>query len=165
MLVLVCLSYGAGKMIYLYLEKIMFTCFFRCTLLLITFNVKWLRLALFAIFLICFIEGSSFARNISISGEVIDAETETPLVEVHVSLLRDREGTSVFRTGKTGQFRFDEIAPGTYTLRFEHAGYETSDQEIIVETDPMTMTVKLERNPLQLGEVDCHTGRRGTRSF
>ncbi len=131
----------------------MFTCFFRCTLLLITFNVKWLRLALFAIFIMCFIEGSSFARNTSISGEVIDVETETPLVDVHVSLLHDREGTSVFRTGKTGQFRFDEIAPGTYTLRFEHAGYETSDQEIIVETDPMTMTVKLERNPFQLGEV------------
>ena len=131
----------------------MFTCFFRCTLLLITFTVKWLRLVLFAIFLMYFIEGSSFARNISISGEVIDAETEIPLVDVHVSLLRDREGTSLFRTGKTGQFRFDEIAPGTYTLRFERAGYEASDQAIIVETDPMTMTVKLEHNPLQLGEV------------
>ena len=131
----------------------MFTCFFRCMLLLITFTVKWLRLVLFAIFLMYFIEGSSFARNISISGEVIDAETETPLMDVHVSLLRDREGTSLFRTGKTGQFRFDEIAPGTYTLRFERAGYEASDQEIIVETDPMTMIVKLERNPLQLGEV------------
>ena len=131
----------------------MFTCFFRCTLLLITFTVKWLRLVLFAIFLMYFIEGSSFARNISISGEVIDAETETPLMDVHVSLLRDREGTSLFRTGKTGEFRFDKIAPGTYTLRFERAGYEASDQEIIVETDLMTMTVKLERNPLQLGEV------------
>ena len=131
----------------------MFTCFFRCTLLLITFTVKWLRLVLFAIFLMYFIEGSSFARNISISGEVIDAETETPLMDVHVSLLRDREVTSLFRTGKTGEFRFDKIAPGTYTLRFERAGYEASDQEIIVETDPMTMTVKLERNPLQLGEV------------
>ena len=131
----------------------MFTCFFRYTLLLITFTVKWLRLVLFAIFLICFIEGSSFARNTFISGEVIDAETETPLVDVHVSLLRDREDLSLFRTDRTGQFRFDEIAPGTYTLRFERAGYEASVQEIIVETDPMTMTVKLERNPLQFGEV------------
>ena len=131
----------------------MFVCFFRCTLLLITFTVKWLRLVLFAIFLMYFIAGSSFARNTSISGEVIDSETETLLVDVHVSLSRDREGTSLFRTGKTGQFRFDEIAPGTYTLRFERAGYETSVQEIIVQTDPMTMTVKLERNPFQLGEV------------
>ena len=153
MLVLVCLNYAAGKTIYLYLEEIMFACFFRCSLLLITFTAKWLRLVLFAIFLIYFIEGSSFARNTSISGEVIDAETETPLVDVHVSLLRDREDTSLLQTGKTGQFRFDEIAPGTYTLRFERVGYEASDQEIIVETDPRTMTVKLERNPLQLGEI------------
>ena len=91
MLVLVCLSYGAGKTIYLYLEEMMFTCFFRCTLLLITFTVKWLRLVLFAIFLICFIEGSSIARNTSISGEVFDAETETPLVDVHVYLLQNAE--------------------------------------------------------------------------
>ncbi|RKU05595.1 hypothetical protein C6502_21945 [Candidatus Poribacteria bacterium] len=153
MLVLVCLSYGAGKTIYLYLEEIMFTCFFRRTLLLITFNVKWLRLVLFAIFLICFIEGSSFARNTSISGKVIDAETETPLVDVHVSLSRNAEGISLFRTGKTGQFRFDEIAPGIYTLRFERAGYEASDQEIIVEADPLMMTIKLKRNPVELGEV------------
>ena len=158
MLVLVCLGCGAGKTIYLYLEEIMFTCFFRCTLLLITFTVKWFRLVLFAIFFICFIAGSSFARNTSLSGEVIDAETETPLVDVHVSLLRDREDTSLFRTGRTGQFRFDEIAPGTYMLRFERAGYEALDQEIIVETDPMTMTVKLERNPLELGEVIVKPG-------
>ena len=132
----------------------MFTCFFRCTLLLITFTVKWLRLVLSAIFLICFIEGSSFAHNISISGEVIDAETETPLVDVHVSLLRDAEGISLFRTGRTGEFRFDEIVQGTYTLRFERVGYERLDQEIIVNAAPTKkITVKLKRNPLQLGEV------------
>lgn len=114
---------------------------------------KWLSFLLFAILLIHTVEETSFARNTSISGQVIDTETETPLVDVHVSLLRDREGTSLFRTGRTGEFRFDEIVQGTYTLRFERAGYEASAQEIIVETDPMTMTVKLERNPLQLGEV------------
>ncbi len=131
----------------------MFTCFFRCTSLLITFTVKWTRLVLFAIFLMYFIEGSSFARNTSISGEVIDAETETPVVDVDVSLLRDREGTSLFRTGKTGQFRFDEIAPGAYTLRFERVGYETLAEEIVVEADPLTMTIKLKHNPVKLGEV------------
>ena len=90
----------------------MFTCFFRCTLLLITFTVKWLRLVLFAIFLMYFIEGSSFARNTFISGEVINAETETPLVDVHVSLLRDAERASLFRTvgsmkSRRGHIRFD----------------------------------------------------------
>ena len=131
----------------------MFTCFFRCTLLLITFTVKWLRLVLFAIFLMYFIEGSSFARNTSISGEVIDAGTETPLVDVHVSLLRDREGTSLFRTGRTGEFWFDEIVPGTYMLRFERVGYATLDQEIVVNADSTAMTIRLKPNPLQLGEV------------
>ena len=131
----------------------MFTCFFRCTLLLITFTVKWFRLVLFAIFLMYFIEGNSFARNISISGQVIDAETETSLVDVHVSLLRDAEGISLFRTGRAGQFRFDKIAPGTYTLRFKRVGYETLDQEIVVNADSTAITVKLKHSPHQLGEV------------
>ena len=114
---------------------------------------KWLRLLLFAIFLIHIIEGTSFARNTSISGQVIDAEAGTPLVDVHVSLLRKTEGATLFRTGRTGQFRFDEIAPGTYTLRFERVGYETLDQEIVVNADSTAMTVKLKHSPHQLGEI------------
>ena len=114
---------------------------------------KWLRLLLFAIFLIHIIEETSLARNTSISGQVIDAEAGTPLVDVHVSLLRDAERASLFRTGRTGQFRFDDIVQGTYTLRFERVGYETLDQQIDVDADSTPMTVKLNRSPLQLGEV------------
>ena len=114
---------------------------------------KWLRLLLFAIFLIHIIEGTSFARNTSISGQVSDAESGTLLVDVHVSLLRDAERASLFRTGRTGQFRFDEVVQGTYTLRFERVGYETLNQQIDVDADSTPMTVKLNRSPLQLGEV------------
>ena len=114
---------------------------------------KWLRLLLFAIFLIHIIEETSFARDSFISGQVIDAEAGTSLVDVHVSLLRDREGTSLFRTGRTGQFRFDDIVQGTYTLRFERVGYETLNQQIDVDADSTPMTVKLNRSPVQLGEV------------
>ena len=114
---------------------------------------KWLSLLLVAIFLIHTVEGTSLARDTSISGQVIDDETETPLVDVHVSLLGKPEGTSLFRTGRAGQFRFDQIMSGTYTLRFERVGYETLDRAVVVETNLITMTVKLKRNPLQLGEV------------
>ena len=114
---------------------------------------KWLRFLLVVTFLIHTVGGTSFARNTSISGQVIDAEMETPLVDVHVYLLRQAEGISMFRTGRAGQFRFDEIAPGTYTLRFERVGYETLDQEIVVNADSTTITVELKHNPLQLGEV------------
>ncbi len=114
---------------------------------------KWLRLLLFTMFLIHTVEGASFASSASISGQVIDAETGTPLVDVHVSLLHKVENTSLFRTGRTGEFRFDEIVQGRYTLRFERAGYETLDQEIVVNADSTAMTVKLKRSPVQLGEV------------
>ena len=115
--------------------------------------MKRLIFCLFTIFLIHTVEGASFAGDTSISGQVIDAEAGTPLVDVHVSLLRTAEGASLFRTGRTGEFRFDEIVQGTYTLRFERVGYETLDQEIVVNADSTAMTVKLKRSPLQLGEV------------
>ena len=115
--------------------------------------MKRLIFCLFTIFLIQTVEGTVLARNPSILGQVIDAETGTPLVDVHVSLLRTAEGASLFRTGRTGEFRFDEIVQGTYTLRFERVGYETLDQEIVVNADSTAMTVKLKRSPLQLGEV------------
>ena len=114
---------------------------------------KWLSLLLFVISLIHTLEGTSLARNTSISGQVIDAETEIPLVDVHIHLLHQAEEISMFRTGRTGQFRFDEILQGRYTLRFERVGYETLDQEVVVNADFAAMAVKLERNPLQLGEV------------
>ena len=115
--------------------------------------MKRLIFCLFTIFLIQTVEGTVLARNPSILGQVIDAEAGTPLVDVHVSLLRTAEGASLFRTGRTGEFRFDEIAPETYTLRFERVGYETLDQEIVVNADSTAMTVKLKRSPVQLGEV------------
>ena len=115
--------------------------------------MKRLIFCLFATFLIHTVEGTSFARNTSISGQVIDAEAETPLVDVHVSLLGKAGGASLSRTNRVGQFRFDEIAPGTYTLRFERVGYETLDQEIVVNTGSTAITVELKHNPLQLGEV------------
>ena len=115
--------------------------------------MKRLIFCLFTIFLIQTVEGTVLARNPSILGQVIDAEAGTPLVDVHVSLLRTAEGASLFRTGRTGEFRFDEIVQGTYTLRFERVGYETLDQEIVVNADSTAMTVKLKRSPLQLGEV------------
>ena len=115
--------------------------------------MKRLIFCLFAIFLAHTVEETSFARNQSISGHVIDVETETPLVDVHVSLLGKAGGASLSRTNRVGQFRFDEIAPGTYTLRFERVGYETLDQEIVVNTGLTAITVELKHNPLQLGEV------------
>ena len=115
--------------------------------------MKRLIFCLFAIFLTHTVEATSFARDQSISGHVIDVETETPLVDVHVSLLGKAGGASLSRTNRVGQFRFDEIAPGTYTLRFERVGYETLDQEIVVNTGSTAITVELKHNPLQLGEV------------
>ena len=115
--------------------------------------MKRLIFCLFTILLTHNVDGVSLSRPVSVSGQVIDAEAETPLVDVHVSLLRKAEGASVFQTDRTGQFRFDGIAVGTYTLRFNRVGYETLDQEIVVKADSTTMAVKLKRSPLQLGEI------------
>ena len=116
-------------------------------------SMKWLRLSLFAILLINTVSGTAFARSASVAGQVINAETGTALVDVRVSLFRKAEGTVVFRTDKTGQFRFDEIAPGTYTIRFACIGYETINREIDVKAALSPMTVKLKNIVFQLKEI------------
>ena len=114
---------------------------------------KWLWCFLFSVLLINAVGETSFARNFSLSGQVINAETRTPLVDVRVSLSRKAEGTSVFRTDKTGQFRFDEIASGTYTIRFACIGYETVNREIDVKANLPSITVELKRIVFQLKEI------------
>ena len=92
------------------------------------------------------------APTASVSGQVIDAETKRPLADVRVSLVA-AGGISLSRTDEAGHFRFNEIAPGMYTLRFVHVGYETLEQEIVLDANLPAMTVKLKDVLFQLGEI------------
>ena len=115
-------------------------------------QTKLLTFSLFAILLTHDVDGVSLPRTVSVSGQVIDAETERPIAEVQVTLVAVGR-TSLTRTDEVGQFQFDEIAPGAYTLQFTRVGCEKLNRKIAVDTYPITMVIKLKRSLVQLGEI------------
>ena len=85
--------------------------------------MKWFRLSLVAIFLINGIQAIALPQSASVSGQVVDDLTSLPISDVQVTLVVE-EATILSRTDANGNFRFDGIAPGTYTLRFVRDTYK-----------------------------------------
>jgi hypothetical protein len=113
-------------------------------------QTRLLIFSLFAILLTHNVDGVSQSRPVS--GQVIDAETEKPIADVQVTLVA-AGWTLLSQTDEAGQFRFDEIAPGTCALKFTCVGYEMLNQEIAVNADPIAIVAKLKRSLFQLGEI------------
>ena len=114
--------------------------------------MKWLRLSLFTIFLINSIQLEALSQSASISGRVIDDWTLLPISDVQVSLVVE-EATTLSRTDANGNFRFDGIALGTYTLRFVRDTYQTLGKEIDVARNLPALTVSLKSRTVQLEEI------------
>ena len=66
----------------------------------------------------------------SISGQIHDAHTGLPLVRANVLLGALSHSAA---TDEAGSFRFRELSPATYRLYASHVGYESVEQEILVE--------------------------------
>ena len=114
--------------------------------------IKLFTFSLFAILLTHSVDGLSAPRAVSVSGHVIDAETENPISDVEVTLVAAGK-TIQSRTDETGRFQFDEIVLGTHALQFTHVGYEMLNQKIAAHAAPIRMDVKLKPRVVQLGEI------------
>lgn len=66
----------------------------------------------------------SLRRITSLDGTVTDEQTGAPLAGVQVTLAGG-SGTFTDFTDSLGQFGFTNLTPGTYSVTFELAGYET----------------------------------------
>ncbi len=113
------------------------------------------KLVIFSLLAILFTHGAdavSLSRTVSVSGEVIDAETENPIAEVEVTLVAAGR-TIQSRTDETGRFQFGQIVLGTHALQFMCVGYEVLNQKIAVNADPIMLDVKLKPSTVQLGEI------------
>lgn len=73
----------------------------------------------------------SFTSGI-ISGSVTDSLTQQPVVGAEVTLLTAEKDTAGDQHAKTfsfsprGEYRFDNVRPGSYVLRVTAAGYDTT---------------------------------------
>ena len=88
----------------------------------------------------------SLAQTGFITGLVFDKTTESPLAFVSVSLHHEGDSTALqgVLSGETGQFRFEKVKKGQYSVRLTFLGYET------VALSQVTVTGN---QPVDLGRV------------
>ncbi len=99
-------------------------------------------------------------KNASITGSVIDKNSQSPLANITIQLI---PGSQTVLSDTSGNFRFTEIAPGTYNLLFSGVGFQTKTLSNIVVTtgNISTLNVELETDVKELGNVTV-TGRRNS---
>lgn len=82
-----------------------------------------------------------------IKGEVVDATTGEPVEHVEISL-SETEKTAM--TGEEGEFSFEELEPGTYTVEVKADGYEEWSQTVEVAED-RTSELNISLQPAEEG--------------
>ena len=87
----------------------------------------------------------------SISGLVLDQETNDPVMGVEMSV----DGTSVLSiTNEQGEFHFEEVLSGSLILRSSRLGYqERMDSLSVPEGALIDVTVRLSTEPVELDEL------------
>ncbi len=96
--------------------------------------------------------GALFAQNAKgiITGRVVQAETNNPLVSAHVQILHTFFGTA---TDVNGRFRIN-LRPGQYTLRFGYISHYSAERKVtLVAGDSLNMTIFLTERVEQLGTL------------
>ncbi|MFA3781660.1 TonB-dependent receptor [Melioribacteraceae bacterium 4301-Me] len=85
----------------------------------------------------------------SIKGKVIDEKDGEPLLGVNIIIEELKIGTA---TNLNGDFRFDNIQEGTYTIKFSYIGHKTILKKIIVpQSEPLI--IKMVEGSVNLQEV------------
>ncbi len=111
--------------------------------------------SILAIFLAVFSTANLLADEIpvgTIKGKVVDSETKSPLPGVSISILDTRNGTN---SDPDGNFTINNIPVGTYSLRFNCIGFESSVKtDIIVKPKRITFVqAHLGVSPVRTNEV------------
>ena len=86
------------------------------------------------------------AETATLTGRVLDAETEAPLPLANVVLLELGRGTT---TGDDGRFRVASVSPGTYTVRVSFVGFETAESRVALRAG-QTTTLNVSLQPVDM---------------
>ena len=119
--------------------------------------MKLLRLS-FLLIICCFGIQSMSAQTSSLTGRVMDADTNEPLTRATAQLYRiGRDTTFIGGTFSDGQgnFSLSTGRAGTYLLRISFLGYKTSEQRVNL-TAGQTQTlgrIKMTPDAMQLDEA------------
>src|SRR6056297_2075392 len=98
--------------------------------------------------LLCFLIIPSFTfAQVVLQGVITDAETKQPLIGANVVIKELNRGIS---TNSQGQFQFENIRPGTYTLRVTFVGYHDEKLKIDLTEDQKQVVIQMNIFKLKL---------------
>ncbi|MGM0588580.1 MAG: TonB-dependent receptor [Bacteroidota bacterium] len=130
---------------------------------LIAYRYAPLRVVLLIACLLSAISVSQ-AQNASgyIDGQVIDTDTQEPLLYAHITIQELNRSTA---THHDGHFHFSNVPAGEYSLRTTFMGFQPNDQTIEIQGgDTLTLVIELSATSLRgqevqvIGQVSKETG-------
>lgn len=101
------------------------------------------------LFLSVCVFGSLFAQG-TVSGKIVDAETDAPLVGVNILLDRDIPGTT---TNNKGEFQFANLEEGQLRIIASYVGYGKVIKNIYVRNGNVELEIEMFRAVVEADEV------------
>jgi len=84
------------------------------------------------LFMVIFTVGNLlFAQNLTIKGKIIDQSEKVPVENVHISISK----THITTSNSSGDFFFDELRAGKYSLKISHINYKSEELTLNVYSD------------------------------
>lgn len=100
----------------------------------------------------------SYAQQGSVSGTVVDATTQEPLLGANVILRGTNKGAS---TDELGRYRLGNLEPRVYTVEVMFLGYQSITQQVeVAEGRDLTLNFSLEPSSAMIDEVIVSANRR-----
>ncbi|NIG53999.1 outer membrane beta-barrel family protein [Chitinophaga sp. Cy-1792] len=120
---------------------------------------KHLSLLLVLLLLLCNVYGQTTApQPLKISGKIVDLTTTKPVEMASVVLLNSTDSSVVtgMYTNATGNFSFNNVAPGVYVIRVTFMGYQKLEKAVRVSEGKNTFagTLHLNRAGKELNTVE-----------
>lgn len=110
------------------------------------------------ILLCIFISIASFAQTGSISGTVVDAATQQPLMGTNIVVRGTNTGTV---SDVNGRYRLTNLEPRAYVLNVIFLGYETVSRDVVItEGADITVNFSLQESSAIMDEIVISANRR-----
>ncbi|RPI03592.1 MAG: TonB-dependent receptor [Ignavibacteriae bacterium] len=104
-------------------------------------------------YVVCFIflfSASLLAQSGSISGKIVNADDQTPLSSVNISLLDKAMDAS---TNSEGVYELANVPAGVYTLQASSVGYKLIRLQVTVADSKVNLDIQLKPEPIGMNEV------------
>lgn len=92
---------------------------------------RFMRILVLCFILIIIIFSTNFAQN-SLKGKIIDFDTKNPVPCAQISLWGDVDADTV--TNSDGEFMFENLEEGEYTIYINHNNYNSTDEDIEIKS-------------------------------